>query len=110
MATHAVFRLGDVGKVLILQAQDPLGTNIDISTATGLTIYLRPPTGDVVTKTGTLTSSGTDGKFQYTTVAADLPLARKELVGPWSAQGQYTLGSAVHHTSIIQFTVEDSLA
>lgn len=109
MAQHGVFHLGDVGCVIELQAQSPLGTNVDISAASGLTIYLRTPAGDVLTKTASLSSGGTDGKMRYTTVASDFPLARKELVGLWEAQGQYTVGGATLHTSIIQFSVQDSL-
>lgn len=47
---------------------------IDVSSASGANtklVYLRKPSGTVLTKTATFTTSGTDGKIQYQVLTTD---------------------------------------
>lgn len=103
--------LGDVGFVVELTVEED-GAAVNISTATSLKVWLRPPRGAVIEKTGTLISSGTTGKFGYTFVSGDLPIndeARHNYIGTWTAEGTFTLGAWSGTTTAVQFRVEDVL-
>ncbi len=77
----------------------------DISGQTALAIYGEPPSGTVKTFTGSLTTDGTDGKFQYATVSGDLDES-----GIWKFQGKVTEGSSpIQSSGIGKLLVKDNL-
>lgn len=81
------------------------GVVVSLAGATLLNFKLEDPEGTITTKTGTLTTDGTDGKYFYTMLAADLDQA-----GQWRLQGNITLASAwTGHTTALIFTVLDYL-
>ncbi len=100
MALDAEIMVGDIGTELVVEATDEGGEVVNIASASALTVYLTKPDGTVLTKTGTLDASGTDGLFKYTTVSGDLSVA-----GTWRIQGRVTLGSARWSTREATFKV-----
>lgn len=93
----------DVGTVFELTLKDD-GTVVDISSQTLLEIIFEKPDGTTVTKTASLTNTGTDGKMQYKTVAADLDVA-----GLWKLQGKITIAAGTFRTSEYEFRVYEIL-
>jgi hypothetical protein len=93
----------DTGTKLLVTLTDD-GVAVDISSATGLTIYIRQPDGTVLTRSGTLNGDGTDGKMYYLTAAGDLDAA-----GQYKIQGKVTLSSGTFYTSISTFKVHSNL-
>lgn len=74
---------------------------VDLSAAT-LTYYFKKPSGDIVTKTGSLFSDGSDGKVQYAVESGVL-----DEVGDWIYQIKTEIGSGVWRSSDGCFTVHD---
>lgn len=72
-------------------------TAIDVSTATTLTIYLKKPSGETLTKTATFVTDGTDGLIHYQSVDGDLDES-----GVWKIQAQVDMGSGSSYHSIIK--------
>ena len=60
-----------VGVRFIIQLLDD-GVAVDISAATTTEICLRTPSGGDKIKTATFTNTGSDGKIEFDTIAADL--------------------------------------
>ena len=81
----------------------------NISAATGLLFFLRTPEHELIQKTATFVTDGSDGLLEYAFVAADLPRGRKTLVGQWEVQPQFTLSSFVGPLDPAQFWVQDCL-
>jgi len=100
-----VLHYGDVGAVIELTATDCNGVVEDISAATTLEIYFQKPDGTTVTKTAVFTTDGTDGKFQYTTIAGDL-----DMVGTWHYQGHIVTPTTSLSTDIADMIVYQVLA
>ncbi len=96
----------DIGLTIRLEVLDD-GTARDISGQTALLIYLtKPNKGDVLTKTGALTSDGTDGKLEDVTIANDL-----DTPGKWMAQGKVTEGATpIFYTTEAEFVVRETAA
>lgn len=92
MAVQRV-RVGDIGTIIRLRVLDESGV-VDISTSTVRRIILTAPDHTARTLTATLTSSGTDGRLQYTTVANDI-----NQIGNWEARAQIEFTSSQHFTS-----------
>ena len=110
MAQIDHFRIGDVGGVIILTFEED-NAAVDISSATNMQINFRTPVGDLITKTGTLYSSGTDGKMKYTVESGFFNRSRRsELIGEWQAEGTCTIGSWSGTSTITSFCVDDTLA
>ena len=103
MPLDADIHLGDIGTELVVLATDEDGAAVNIAAATALTVYLTRPDGTVLTKTGTLDGTGTDGLFKYTTASGDLSAA-----GEWKIQGRITLGSNRWSTRETTFKVRAS--
>lgn len=106
-----IVRLGDSGFVLEFTVYED-GAVVDISAATGIKVWLKPPKGPRIEKSGVLISGGTTGKFGYTFTATDLPISdygRQHYVGLWKAQGNFVLGSWSGSADEVQFTVQDVL-
>lgn len=72
---------GDIGHKWLRTLVDQDGVDVDISGATTLQFILKDPVGTVTTKTASLTSGGTDGKVEYTSVSGDI-----DQVGGWEFQ------------------------
>lgn len=94
----------DAGTTLRVTIEDD-GTAVNIATATSKTIKLKKPGGTVLSKTAILSTDGTDGKMQYTTVAGDL-----DETGEWQIQGYAVIGSWTGHSDIGTFRVYDNLS
>lgn len=78
---------------------------VSLAGATLLNFKLENPESVSTTKTGTLLTDGTDGKYFYTMLSSDLNQA-----GNWRLQGQITLASGwAGHTTFYSFKVLDSL-
>lgn len=93
----------DVGTKLLVTVTDD-GVAVDISSASSLSVIIRKPDGESLTRTGVLDSSGTDGKMYYITVAGDLDEA-----GHYKIQGKVVLPSGTFYTSISTFKVHCNL-
>ena len=81
------------------------GEIVSLAGATLLEYKLEDPEGISTIKTGTLTTDGTDGKYFYTFLAADIDQA-----GVWRLQGNVTLATGwTGHLSIYTFKALDHL-
>ncbi len=100
--------VNDVGTIFELTVYDTvndLSVVKNISSASTLTVKFLKQDGTVMTRNGVLTTDGSDGKFQYTTVAGDL-----DKIGGWRIQGYVVLPSGAWNTDIHDFTVMDNLS
>lgn len=97
----------DIGTELVVAVVDESGVAVDISTATTLTIFLKPPAGAALrTKTGVLDTTGVDGLMKYVTVAGDL-----DPIGEWVIQGYVVLTSSQKwFTDVSKFVVIGNLS
>lgn len=93
----------DIGTVFEFTFRN--GSDVDnISTATSLSVKFKKPSGATSTKPLTLTSDGSDGKAQYTTIAGDL-----DEEGGWQAQGYAAFPDGAWRTNKRKFNVEGNL-
>lgn len=101
-------QLGDIGTIFVITLKN--GSDIaPINAASVKNIIFRKPRvgttpGEVVTKTASFTTNGTDGKLQYVTVQGDL-----DIVGKWEIQAQVTLPGWEGHSAVGTFTVKSNL-
>ena len=93
----------DIGTIFQLEVQED-DVAVDISAATNITMYLRPPSLTTKTVVGEFVTDGTDGLIKYTTIADDL-----DEEGPWDIQGKITLPAWIGHTSLVAFIVYPNL-
>jgi hypothetical protein len=97
-------RFGDIGTVFRVTIQDN-GTAVDISAATTRQIIFSKPDTTTLTRTATLTGTGTDGRMEYVTVSGDL-----SVLGEWRLQGRVAFGSSQDWKSdIYKFIVHPNL-
>lgn len=95
-------RLNDIGTVFRMTiTKESDASALDISAATTRQIYFKKPSGEVDTRTATLSGSGTDGRMQYATVDGDL-----DEVGQWEIQGKVVIGTQTFKTKRNEFEVE----
>lgn len=80
------------------------GAPLDLSGATTLSMKFKPQSASTVTKTAVLTTDGTDGKMQYTTLVTDLNVA-----GNWFEQSYVVTPSFTGHGHKNEFYVEEVL-
>jgi len=93
-----------IGVVIEIEIQEDDAPR-DIGGATKLEmIFKKPITGTLETRTGVLSSGGTDGKYRYTTVANDLDEA-----GLWKVQSDIIVGTFNGKSDVGAFPVEDNL-
>ncbi len=95
----AQIRKDDIGTKLRITASIN-GSVVDINSASAMTIFLRKPGRTVLTKTAVLSTDGTNGKFEYITVAGDV-----NEQGLWRIQGKVVLTSGTFRTAIGGFNV-----
>src|SRR5262245_61583674 len=77
-----------VGVDIVVPLKDSKGNPLDLSLATGLSLYCTPPNSTTsAVKTATKVGSGKDGHLHYLTVVGDFAV-----VGEWKVQSrvQYT--------------------
>lgn len=102
-------QVGDVGTVFLLtiKEQDPADPDalivVDIAAATGMMLHFKKPDGAIISRTGTLYSSGADGKMKYVTVSGDIDQA-----GRWSVQAAAAIGQWIGRSDIHQFVVRSN--
>lgn len=93
--------VGDIGTVFRITIKDEDNTIINVSSASSILIKFQKPNGDVLNKSGSFYSDGTDGIVQWTTTSAnDL-----DADGLWKIQVKITIGSSIHNSDIGQFKV-----
>ena len=95
-------RQGDSGTLIELTITDAAGAVIDISSATLKEFIIQRPDGTNLTpnKSTAFVTDGTDGKIEYTTLAADL-----DVTGTWKVQAHLTLADGDWKTTVATFTV-----
>ena len=93
-----------IGATFVITVVDETGTAIDYSDATTLNIIFGVPDGTTLTKTAAFTTTGTDGKIQYVSIANDLTPA-----GTWTIQGRLRKTGLDVYTEIGTFTVNKNI-
>ena len=100
--------LNDIGTVFRITVYDTDSTGtasiLDISAATTIQIIFRKSDGNLLTKTATLTTDGSDGQMQYTTVDGDLNVG-----GTWNIQSKIVSGDGTWKTDVGSFKVYENL-
>lgn len=99
--------LGTIGTRFEFTVQDQDSAVVDISGFTSLTMTFRDPSGVAFTRTGALVNTGTDGKFDYTTILGDIPVTGVK--GTWKRQGDVVLPTGTYPTTVAEFTVTENL-
>lgn len=110
MPAVEAFKIGDTGSVLVVTVKED-GAAVNISSATGKRFIFRPPQGAPIVKDATFTTTGTDGKLQYTFEASFLKKSlRRELVGKWTGEVELEeLGTWTGTSTHFSFNVEDTI-
>lgn len=97
-------RVGDTGTKFLVTVKDENGDVKDVSTAGTLELIFQKPNGDILTKTASFDSDGTDGKIYYTTSSEDVDKA-----GLWRLQSYVVIGTDEKKTNIDSFRVYPNL-
>ena len=91
--------IGDIGTELKIQIQD-CGTIVDISAASQLSIMLKKPNGNTLTKSASLVNDGTDGLMQYVVESGVLDQS-----GSWKIQALVVFNTSKWYTNYETFKV-----
>jgi hypothetical protein len=86
----SVSETGTIFEITVINSQ---GGAVDISSATDLTIQLRTPRLNIISRTATYTTDGVDGKIRYTITANDI-----NGLGVWEIRGRYVDSGDTKHT------------
>ena len=110
MAVPETIQQAVIGHILEITVKKTSATGAvsvrDISGGTTLEILAKPPSGTAKTLTAALTTDGTDGKLDFTTVSGTIDES-----GIWEIQGKITEGaSPITYTSIGKLKVIANLA
>lgn len=100
----AELHLYDYGTILKINVVDSAGNSQSVLGATNILFLLEKPNESVITRSGVLTTDGSDGLIQYTVASGDLDIA-----GIWSIQGRVITPSGSYSTSISEFRVDKNL-
>ena len=95
--------IGDIGTRFIVTVRDGEAV-CPLELATTLQIIFKRPDKQLLTKTATLVTDGSDGQIQYTTIAGDLSQA-----GAWSFQARIVSPAGEWHSDIQPFTIYPNL-
>jgi hypothetical protein len=79
-------------------------TVMDISSATGKKIIIKPPSGEKIIKDSNFTTDGKDGKIYCTTAINDL-----SFVGVYKIQGYIEMSGFKSFSTTTEFQVADNL-
>lgn len=97
--------IGDIGTIFKRTITDSTtGLAVDCSGATTKQMIFRKPSGTLLTKTASFTSTGVDGNIQYATIADDL-----DTVGEWNVEVYVVLTGGAWHSDSTVFTVVKNL-
>jgi hypothetical protein len=92
----------DVGTRITLTLKED-GDIVNISSASTKQIKVKKPSGETVTRTGSFTTDGTDGKLFCTIQASDL-----DEIGKYTARMYLVLGTWTGHSSAYRFDVDEA--
>jgi len=95
--------VNDVGTKFLATIKDN-DVVVDVSSATSITMIFKKPDDEIMQKTGTLESDGTDGKVYYSTIVGDLDEA-----GLYKLQAKVVLATGTYYTDIYSFKVHCNL-
>ena len=95
--------VGDVGTTILVTIKDD-GSAVDVSSASPITYTFCRPDGSTFTKTGSLNTSGTDGKVKYVTTSGVIDVA-----GKWRYQVTVTISGSTWNSDIGTLTVHKNL-
>ena len=96
-------RVDDEGTQLEIQLTEN-GVAVDISTQSTMDITLKRPDGTSVTRAGSFSTDGTDGKVHIITIAGDL-----SMYGTYWIQGHMVFSGWDGYSSIAEFEVHENL-
>lgn len=97
-------QVGVIGLVITLTITED-DAAVNISSATTKRIHIRKPDGEVLQKTAAFTTTGSDGKLTYTTIAGDIDLA-----GEYKAQAYVIMSGFTGHSTITAFEAKRNLS
>lgn len=102
-----VHKVGNVGTVFRFRVYDHARQVVDIGAATTLEITFKSgPKATPFVRTAVLTTDGSDGDFEYATIAGDLSVANP----CWQAEGKVVVpGLGTFHTETIHFEVKETI-
>lgn len=103
MAANEIHK-GDIGTQFKVTIKNQTGTVVDLSGMSTKQILLKKPSGDILTKTASFFTDGSDGIIVYTTVDGDI-----NEHGEWFLQAYYSDGTSARYTDITLFTVHRNL-
>lgn len=63
--------VGDIGTEFVVTLKDG-SSALDVSGASSITVYLEKPSGEVLTKTASFVTDGTDGQIKVASESGDL--------------------------------------
>lgn len=95
--------VNDIGTRFLATIKDD-GIVVDVSNASVINMIFKQPDDQVIYKSATFLTDGTDGKIYYDTVAGDLDEA-----GQYKLQGRVSLPSGTYYTDIYTFQVHCNL-
>ena len=100
-------QVDNIGTVFVFTVYDQDGAIVDLSTATTLEARFRAgPDASTFTRSGVLTTDGTDGKYEYATIAGDLSTAHE----CWQRQGRVVIpGLGEFYTNVVDFPVKANI-
>jgi len=100
----AEIHIGDTGTVFTITIKDENDEIVNVGPATTRQIIFRKPSGEVLTKTGSLVTDGTDGKIKYITEEDDL-----DEQGIWKVDAYIVISSTKFHSDTAEFNVFPNL-
>lgn len=100
----AQIQKGNIGTAFRIEIKDQDDVVVDVSAATTIQIIFKKPGGDILTKTASFVTNGTDGMIQYVSQSGDL-----DTVGLWRHQGFVVQSGTEFWTDLAQFKVHRNL-
>jgi hypothetical protein len=100
----ADLRVGDIGASIRVTIRDQDNVVVSLATTTTRQLFLRKPSGAVLTKTAALVSGGTTGIMEYVSIAGDL-----DVPGDWQLQARIVTASIDLKSSIAAMPVRGNL-
>jgi hypothetical protein len=95
--------LNDIGVQFLVTLKD-CDEIVDISSATTKNFLFLKPSGELLTKAGSLETDGTDGQLYYISASGDL-----NEVGTWKMQCNIIIGTFNWHSDVISFKVHRNI-